>query len=124
MPRGLDDEEQGLWDEVVGSLPDGLLSAADSWVIEKFVVQCCFARRCSKEIQEHGLVIAGPNGMLQRNPLIASRQAAMQSMQAAAESLGLTPTARNRLSAPTKPEEEAPDDLFGTLAPMTSPGAK
>jgi P27 family predicted phage terminase small subunit len=124
MPEGLDDEEQALWEEVVGTLPDGLLTHADTWLLEKFVVQCCFARRCSREIADGGMVISGPNGMLQRNPLISARQSALQSMQAAAESLGLTPTARTRLAAPTQREDEPPPDLFGTLAPMTTPGAK
>ncbi len=106
QPLDLSDEEQQLWEETVGSLPDGVLARADSAAIEIFVSAWATAREARRSIRRTGLLVQSPNGPT-RHPLFGLwHRSATLALKAAGE-LGASPTARVRI----KTDEDEFDPL-------------
>jgi P27 family predicted phage terminase small subunit len=105
LPPGLTEEEEGLWLDTVGSLPDGLLSQADDGALETFARYWALYRQCNRQIAVDGLMIAVKNKFgdsFMRHPLIPVMNQAAKIMNAVGGNLGLSPVARARLASPDR----------------------
>ena len=112
--KRLDEEELGVFYEIVDAVPPGLLAKADSYVVERLASNLVLVGRCKAQIAKDGL-LAKREGTPIRHPLLSVAQAAWVAVQQSAEALGLTPGSRNRLVATPEADssEALPEDLFG-----------
>src|SRR4051812_41970727 len=58
------------WHAVVSALPPGLLTAADTQVVERLAVAWALFRETSEKIAATSLLVRGVDGNLVRNPLV------------------------------------------------------
>lgn len=110
VPSHFKQDERDLWSFVVRSLPKGLLCRADTAVLERFVVAWSRYRKCQEIIDDEGLMIRTPQGAI-RHPLLSAVNNLSREMQSAGSELGLSPVAREKLSAATLKD----DDPMGWL---------
>ena len=110
MPDRLTDEEVRLWQFVTRSLPKGLLCRADTSILERYVVAWARYRIVDNQIKDEGLTIKTPQGVI-RHPLHGLLKDLAREMHACGSELGLSPVARERLSATALRE----DDPMGWL---------
>jgi P27 family predicted phage terminase small subunit len=101
-PAYLTPEQLARWNEVVASLPDGLLTAADISVLERMSVAWATFRQITAELTPDNLVDE-ETGV--RNPLLAVLRQATQEMDRCSMCLGLSPAARTKLLAPPEPAD-------------------
>ena len=111
LPAHLTPLERERWQQIVSSLPDGLLSRADTQVLERMAISWSLFRETTEQIQKGDLLIRGREGAKIRNPLLIIRKQAAEEMQVCATALGLSPQARTRLSAPAT-EQQDPLELL------------
>jgi P27 family predicted phage terminase small subunit len=98
VPSHLSEVERDLWSFVVRSLPDGLLCRADTAILERFVIAWSRYRECQKQIEDDGLMIKTPQGAI-RHPLLPVVNNLSREMTSIGSELGLSPVAREKLSA-------------------------
>src|SRR5262245_43896772 len=111
-PLHLTPVQRERWDDVVASLPDGLLSRADNAVLERMAIAWALFRETSAVINQSGLLTRGDHGVLVRNPLLIVRNGAAQEMHECGQALGLSPLARTRITNPDADETVDPFDLL------------
>jgi len=99
-PAHLTSVERERWDEIIGSLPMNLLTRADTSMLERMAIAWATFRETTARIHASDLVVQGREGAVVRNPLVVIRGQAAQEMQTCAMSLGLSPYARTKLTAP------------------------
>ena len=104
--------QQRLWDATITSAPKGLLTAADTALIEVFVVGWDMLRQVNRQISETGLLVHGERGDV-RNPLLLIKRQATADVQACAGQLGMSSWARSRLVAPATEDEDPMALLLG-----------
>jgi P27 family predicted phage terminase small subunit len=97
MPPRFTALEEELWMDVTESLPDGILSAADTAILERFVTAWARHREARIKLQETGLLVRSATGPI-RNPLLVVINQAAREMHAAGAELGLSPVSRARLA--------------------------
>lgn len=107
-PEHLTAAQRERWDDIVRSLPDGLLSGADTQVLERMAVAWAAFRETSLVINQAGLITRGANGEPVRNPMLLIRNAAASEMAECAMALGLSPLARTRIAAPDSATADDP----------------
>jgi P27 family predicted phage terminase small subunit len=112
MPAHLIPEEQELWQDVIASLPVGLLSRADEAALERMAVAWAEFREAQQMIRKTGKLVQSPQGPV-RNPLFVIRNQASREMHLAGEVLGLSPVARARLAASETPDDDPMALLLG-----------
>lgn len=105
IPPGFTPDQIEMWLDVIGSLPDGLLSRADESALETFVWNWDTVRQARLEIDRTGLLIKTPEGYV-RNPLLVVLNNAAKLMASYGGQLGLTPVARAKLAHPTKWDDD------------------
>ena len=98
-PEGLRPEEREVFYKTVRAMPDGIYSAADEAALEAFARYLVEYRSCCRQIAETGLLVRGADGP-EIHPLIPIRDTAARMINKLGESLGLSPVARTRLTAP------------------------
>lgn len=98
LPPRLAEDETAMWHAVVASLPDGLLTAADDGILERYVVAWARFRNARILLQTEGMTIKSERGTV-RHPLLAIMSQAEKAMHASGGELGLSPVARARLAA-------------------------
>jgi P27 family predicted phage terminase small subunit len=128
MAAHLTKKERELWQDVVASLPVGLLSRADEQALERMAVAWAEYRDAKETIRKTGKLVHSPQGPV-RNPLFVIRNQAERAMHQAGEVLGLSPVARARLSAPDTANDDPmalllgpdgdPNGAWSTLPPRT-----
>jgi P27 family predicted phage terminase small subunit len=99
LPPNLGELELFLWHATISSIPAGVLTSADSAILECFVCAWARFRECRRQIARSGLLVRAETGAV-RNPLLLVLNQAERSMNAAATQLGLSPVARARLANP------------------------
>ena len=99
-PAYLTAEQLARWQDIVESLPAGLLSKADTQVLERMSVAWASYRDVTGKILTAGLLVRGHLGEAVRNPLLIIRKQAAEEMHACGMVLGLSPLARARLANP------------------------
>lgn len=117
-PEHLTDEQKARWEDVVRSLPIGLLTRADEQVLERMAVAWAAFREACTLVRQSGLLVKGQFGNVVRNPLLIVRKQQAEEMEACGQALGLSPAARTRITA----LPEAPDD--DPLAVLLGPHGK
>jgi P27 family predicted phage terminase small subunit len=116
-PAHLTPAELQRWHEIVASLPDGHLKAADTSTLERMAVAWSTFREATILINQSRLLTRGQHGEPTRNPLLIVQKQAAEQMNLCGMSLGLSPLARTRLTAP---DQETADPLTILLGgPMT-----
>lgn len=116
-PAHLTLEQRERWEDIVRSLPEALLTRADTQALERMAIAWAAFRQASIMINQSGLLTRGANNEPVRNPLLIVRNNAAAEMEACAMVLGLSPLARTRITAP-----EAVDD--DPLAVLLGPHGK
>lgn len=102
----------GEWRRVVPELVrSGVLAKVDRALCINWCVTWARLREAERLLTTHGLLVPGATGGTVRNPASATAIQLRQSMRLLAAELGLSPTARLRLSA----GGEADDDPGGIL---------
>ena len=118
-PPWFTDEQRAEWAKVLADAPPGLLKPLDSGVLIIFCVAKAMHAEASQKIQQYGAVVKKTvNGQTVHGPSPYVRileKAAMQ-MQRAAVEMGLTPSARSRVSVP--PAESKSQTAFADLKDM------
>jgi P27 family predicted phage terminase small subunit len=110
VPDHLTEDEQRLWALTVHSLPKGLLCRADTSILERYVVAWARYRECDKTIKDEGMTVKSAQGYY-RHPLMTVMRDMATEMHSCGSELGLSPVARERLSAATLKD----DDPMGWL---------
>jgi P27 family predicted phage terminase small subunit len=104
-PACLTREQLERWHEIVASLPRGLLTAADTSILERMAVAWAMFRETTAAINEAGMLVPGQRGENVKNPLCTVRRMATDEMQVCGAALGLSPQARMRLVNPSEPDD-------------------
>ena len=112
-PSHLTAAQLDRWTEILASLPDELLTSADTSTIERMSVAWATFRDCTVALGDRTLV-RGRDGNVVRNPLLFIRAAAAAEMHACGLALGLSPLARTRLTAPEQQDADPLTVLLGS----------
>jgi P27 family predicted phage terminase small subunit len=109
------------WQDIVASLPDGLLSRADVSVLERMAVAWTTYREADDRINKTDMLVPGRDGNTVKNPLLSIRKQAAEEMQVCAMMLGLSPYARTRLAQPANNQDDDPmTQLMGMASSQPS----
>jgi P27 family predicted phage terminase small subunit len=111
LPPMLSELELFLWHSILAAVPPGLLTSADSSILERFVTAWARYRTCHNQIASVGLLVRGAEGPV-RNPLLMVERQAAAEMHACGAALGLSPVSRARLA---DPHEDGEDDFAWLL---------
>jgi len=105
-PGWLSVPQRAVWDRVTAELAGihGEAFRADTDVITAYVTAVDAMATASRELTRHGVLVAGRDGGMVRNPaaIVHSQYAAL--VDRLASSLGLTPDARSRMRRSTDTE--------------------
>jgi P27 family predicted phage terminase small subunit len=112
MPPHLSELELFFWHATIAAIPPGVLSAADSAILERFVTAWARFRECQQQLARTGLLVRGMSGPI-RNPLLAVQRQASAEMHAAGAELGLSPVSRTRLGNPAADKNDDFEWLLG-----------
>src|SRR5262245_40068886 len=93
LPSYFTKAQRERWDEIVRSLPKGLLTRADTNAIERMAVAWALFREITAICNKEPLAVKGSMGTKKRNPLILIRKQLSDEMRACASELGLSPYA-------------------------------
>lgn len=110
-PDYFDDEQKYLWRQIEHAMPAGVLTMADTQVLERMTVAWATFRECCRKIANLSMFARGSTGQLAMSPLVKIQALAAREMHQAGEVLGLSPVARARISAP----ESIDDDPLALL---------
>lgn len=124
-PDHLSEEALLEWSRVCGRLyRAGLLTEVDQgilaayctaygrWVIAERALSHFRSEMEKKGDPSHGLMMTTINGNLIQNPLVGTANKAMQDMARYATDLGMTPSARSRVTAKPPESDEDPADRY------------
>jgi P27 family predicted phage terminase small subunit len=111
MPPGLSTTEEEMFMDLMGSVPDGILSAADDGIIELYVSAWARLREARLQVAKVGLLVRSPTGPV-RNPLLVVINNAAREMRAAGAELGLSPVSRAKLTLSSKSGPDPMDWLI------------
>ena len=110
-PEGLSEAERAEWDQVVSAMSvAGTLSLDNGATIEIHIRNLCRMRQAEAHVAAHGAIVSAPRtGIPMRNPHLKVADDAAALVIKTARELGLTPSARGRVSA----SEVGKDDEIG-----------
>ena len=111
VPDYLSPEQVGCFKAILKNLPAGIICSADQSTLERAAVAWATYRECVRSIGRTGLIIKGHDERPARHPLWIIMRGAAEEMDRATASLGMSPLARTRLSAP----DEVDDDPLSVL---------
>ncbi len=106
-------EQKALWREIVESAPKNILKKADSLALENLVIAVVRLRKAESQLAREDLVVAGASAMV-KNPLISIIRGTEQTVIALTDRLGLTPSARLRISVGKEEDDNDMDWLMGS----------
>lgn len=134
-PEWLDEEAAAEWDRVVPQLVAcGVLCDVDRASLANYCAAVSLAAQATREYQEDGLMIDGPNETKVKHPMIAVAKEARAQARLLGAEFGLTASSRSRISepdwrpggasaaptgapAPADPRDTAEGFLFPTVLP-------
>ncbi|NTS29809.1 phage terminase small subunit P27 family [Phyllobacterium sp. BT25] len=97
-PHSLTSNERELWDTVVASLPNGILCAADSSLLERHACAWQRYREAKAALRNEGMVIVSLQGRV-KSPWLSVLRDAEREMEVSGSQIGLSPVARTKLVA-------------------------
>ena len=116
-PAYLTSAERERWDEIVLSLPVGLLTRADTSTLERMAVSWAAFRDATERLRAADVLAQGRERTVVKNPLFTVQRQASEEMQRCSSSLGLSPAARTKLSAPPVGEPDPLEILMNGVPP-------
>ena len=108
VPVHLSPDERLIWAHLMKTMPAGVVTGCDEYILEAFVVSVSTYHQADELIRKSALMVRGAEGRPIANPLLRIRSRAFNEMRAGAIELGLTPAARARL---VKVDVEEPDPM-------------
>ncbi len=84
---------------MIAALPAGILTRADTAILESFVVSWQLTEDSAIAILKSDKLVRGPNGTAVHNPHLSILFRSQRELRAAGAELGLSPSARARLVA-------------------------
>lgn len=125
-----DEVASSAWDDLVGAMPPGFFTAADSAALEQYALAWSLFDKAQREISQHGLVIAihgqdEETGKLVfkrsiANPAIRIWKMASEALIKLTDRLGLSPVARARLHIPRAADRQVRSRFDGLLGPAVT----
>lgn len=115
-PSYLTDAQKARWDDIVRSLPVGMLASADESAVERAAVAWAAYREITLTINNQGagaFLMKKPDGSFVQSPLYQVRAKLEKAMTTAAFELGLSPLARSRMADPNSTDEDPYEALLG-----------
>ena len=106
LDPSLSPEERLLAQAVCRALPAGLLTLADSSVLERMAIAWARYRECQRQLKADGLLTKQGNGAMGRSPWLLVQRQAADEMHTCATALGLSPLARTRLTVRETAEKD------------------
>ena len=111
-PEELDGEALLEWDRVTHELAErDLLDQSDRAVLMLYCRTWATWREVDKLVRKYGSVIKYANGVPGPAPFFKTACEAAKQLRALLADLGLTPSARHKMTAPKKSAEDAPSAL-------------
>lgn len=114
-PLWFNDDERKEYRRILPLLNELPASALDQAAVENHCQLVAEIKRCSKAINEQGLVIDNGQGGTKKNPYEDLRAKAIQQLRATDSQLGLTPVSRLKLIAEDQKKDDEPKDPFSEL---------
>lgn len=116
MPEWLTPDAQDMWERVTPELERlGLLGRIDLGALSAYC-ECWSTWRAAREVVHfEGIIAEGRDGNPVRNPAVMVANAASSEMRAWAVQLGLTPAARQRMTAPAADDDLETEMVFGRV---------
>lgn len=114
VPSHIAPAMHGEWLAVVADLKrrriftDAMLGAVDAYVMALWNM-----RQAQKALDIHGQLIAGPKGVLTKNPAVTLHGKAQATVMRLSAELGLTPAARSRPKMKDDEPDNGQQDMFG-----------
>jgi P27 family predicted phage terminase small subunit len=120
VPANLDADARAEYDRITSELRSlGVLARTDRAVLGLYLDAWLARRDAERSIQSLGLILNTTLGGVKTNPAAAVASTSRALMLRILAELGLTPTARARLTSPVAP----PDELDSFLAKAKAKGA-
>lgn len=106
-PVGLTKDAREAWVLAVECAPQGMLTALDATVLERWARNYALYRKISKKLEAEDVVLLDEDGNLtdKLNPRFNALIKIQQVMAACEKELGFTPVSRARVKSDVKPEE-------------------
>jgi len=100
-----------IWPKVVNSMPPGIFSAADSYILSAYCEAVAAHQLATKMLMETPPTVTGSTGQTKVSPWIAEQRNAAGTIVQLGAKLGLDPISRQNIST----QGQADDDGFGGL---------
>ncbi|MGA8028357.1 MAG: phage terminase small subunit P27 family [Bryobacteraceae bacterium] len=105
-PDHLTSEAKSEWCRIAGQLHEiGILTTLDRTALAVYCQTWARWTEAELRIQEQGLLVKSPNGYEIQNPYLPIANKALEQLKAFLAELGMTPTARTRLSVQPAPKK-------------------
>lgn len=115
-PDWLTPDAQDMWQRVTPELERlGLLGRIDLGALAAYCEAWATWREARRLLDAEGVVVAGRDGNAVRHPAVMVANAASAELRAWAVQLGLTPAARQRMTAPPVDDDLETERLFGRV---------
>jgi len=107
-------EAEREWDRAIGAMPDGLYTSADGPVLAVYCVAWVLFRNALAQVAREGMTAVGSQGQKLPHPGLAIAAKQAEIILRAADRLGMSPSARSRLTLGELPADGGKfGDLFG-----------
>ncbi|HOI96243.1 MAG TPA: phage terminase small subunit P27 family [Syntrophobacter fumaroxidans] len=103
-PKHLPLDAKREWRRIVGSLPPGMVTAADVPLLAAFCVAWALHKEASAHIQAESAVILSKNEQPYQNPWLSILNRQAEIMAKLGSRFGLSPSDRNGIKLPEKPK--------------------
>lgn len=112
-PKHLTGEAAREWDRAVGAMPDGVYTPADAPALAVYCEAWVIYRAGLALLDEEGMMSTGSHEQPVAHPVLAVIARQAEIILRATDRLGMTPTARTRLTVPEPPEQGKFGGLLG-----------
>jgi P27 family predicted phage terminase small subunit len=90
------------WERAVGAMPEGLYTAADAPVLAVYCVAWVLFRNSLAQVAREGMTSTGSTGQMISHPALAVVAKQSEVILRASDKLGMSPSARTRLTMETE----------------------
>jgi P27 family predicted phage terminase small subunit len=92
------------WDRAVAAMPDGVYTSADAPVLAVFAIAWVLFRNSIAQVAREGMTSVGSTGQKIAHPSLAVAAKQAEIILRAADRLGMSPSARSRLTLGEEPD--------------------
>lgn len=113
MPEGMTTIGQVVWKRMVGAMPKGIYTAADSYALASYCEAAAMWHEATSYFACGGsLIVKGSTGQEVISPWVKIQADSARQMAAIGARLGLDPASRQQLNAPPEDEQNANPFLY------------